>query len=179
MRATAGMLPPCGHACQATVLVDEGLQQPLMDVPASPAANTCSIIHGEQCELAESLQSMPAQPRHAPEQPGLREESASELQSQSPAGLQHQSLSGQGLKDRTVSGLQDACHSPQVQADVAAPLLYCGAGLPNAHLALTFEQLLLLSRGRSVDLVQHRVSSAGTSPIIGREDSAPCPCSLR
>ncbi len=69
----------------------------------------------------------------------------------------------------TVSGLQDECHCPQAQADAAAAMLYCGAGLPNAYLAITFDQLLLLSMGRSVDLVQDSASSAGTSCIICRE----------
>lgn len=169
MRATAGMLPPCGHACQATVLVDEGLQQPQMDVSASPAASTCSSIHEEQREPAESLQCVLAQPRQTQKQPGLREKSALELQFQSPAGLQHQSVPGQSPKGMTVSGLQDECQCPQAQADAAAALLYCGAGLPNAYLAITFDQLLLLSMGRSVDLVQDSASSAGTPCIICRK----------
>jgi hypothetical protein len=135
MRATAGMLPPCGHACQATVLVDEGLQQPQMDVSASPAASTCSSIHEEQREPAESLQCVLAQPRQTQKQPYL----------------------------------QDECQCPQAQADAAAALLYCGAGLPNAYLAITFDQLLLLSMGRSVELVQDSASSAGTPCIICRK----------
>lgn len=172
MYAPAGMLPPCGHACQATVLVDEGLQQPQIDVcSAFPAANACSI-HGKQHEPAESLQCVLAQPSQSPEQPGLPENSASQLQSQSPAGLQHHSVLGQSQKGMTVVGLQDECQHPGAQADAAAALLYCGAGLPNAYLAIMFDQLLLLSMGWSVDLVQDSASSAGSCCIIIREQSA-------
>ncbi len=173
MHAIAGMLPPCGHACQATVLVDEGLQQPQIDVSAFPAANSSSSsIHEEHREPAESLQCVLSQPRQTPEQPGLPENSASQLQSQSPAGLQHHSVLSQSPKGMTVSGLQDECQHPGTQADAAAALLYCGAGLPNAYLAITFDQLLLLSMGRSVDLVQDSASSAGNCCIICRVPSA-------
>ena len=175
MHAIAGMLPPCGHACQATVLVDEGLQQPQIDVSAVPAANTCSSIREEQREPAESLQCVLSQPRQAQEQPGLPENSASELQSHILTGLPHQSLSGQGPKGMNVSDLQDECQRPGAQADAAAPLLYCGAGLPNAYLAITFDQLLLLSMGRSVDLVQDSASSAGTSCIGLQEEQCAMP----
>ncbi len=170
LHAPAGMLPPCGHACQATVLVDEGLQQPQIDVSAFPAANSSSSsIRKEQREPAESLQCVLSQPRQMQEQPSLPENSASELQSHIPIGLLHQSVPGQGPKGMTVSGLQDECQQPGAQADAAAALLYCGAGLPSAYLAITFDQLLLLSMGRSVDLVQDSASSAGTSHISCRK----------
>ena len=169
MHASAGMLPPCGHACQATVLVDQGLQQPQIDVSAFSGANTCSSLHGKQLEPADSLQCILAQPRRTPEQPGLPENSAMELQSQSPAGLQHQSVPGQSPKGMTVHGLQNECQHANARADAAAALLYCGAGLPNAYLAITFDQLLLLSTGRSVDLVQDSASSAGTPCIFCRK----------
>ena len=92
--------------------------------------------------------------------------------SQSPAGLPHHSVLSQSPKGMTVSGLQDECQHPGAQADAAAALLYCGAGLPNAYLAITFDQLLLLSMGRSVDLVQDNASSAGNCCIICRVPSA-------
>ncbi len=135
MHAIAGMLPPCGHACQATVLIDEGLQQPQMDVSAFPAANSSSSsIHEEHREPAESLQCVLSQPRQTPEQPGLPENSASQLQSQSPAGLQHHSVLSQSPKGMTVSGLQDECQHPGTQADAALLMPWLSPPAPAALL---------------------------------------------
>lgn len=54
--------------------------------------------------------------------------------------------------------------------------LYCGAGLSDAYLALSFDQLLALSNGRAVDLVQSNAGQASTSrsrqPVHGMRRTA-------
>lgn len=157
---TAGTLPPCGHACQATVLIDEGLQQ-------SPGLLTCQTAssgqHAEGSTQAES-QLPPSAHSRAALQPQEHSHLHSVLGSGSPppsqAGLQCGSIDehvADSMADNTIQ------EGPCLQSQAAAGdgLLYCGAGLPNAYLAVTFSQLLRLSKGQAVDLAQ------STAPLAG------------
>ena len=165
---SAGVLPPCGHACQATVLLDEGLQ--------SQASSCCLALPSGSLALSDQLEGncSGAQP-HVP----------AELSS-APHDLLHSDLQGQPTPsprtqpgattwqkahagetmDRACLAARDeaqkaAAHQQELQAAAVNELLYCGAGLLNAYLAVTFDQLLLLSKGRAVDLVQSGASDPG------------------
>ena len=66
----------------------------------------------------------------------------------------------------TASQQEAGPQQPQAQRPVANQLLFCGAGLPNAYLAVTFDQLLLLSKGRAVDLVQSAAPCKGSRSLL-------------
>ena len=159
MLGTAGTLPPCGHACQATVLIHEGLQQS----PGLPSCHAASS--GQQTEGSTQAKSKLSPP---PSRVGLRLQERSHLHSVSGPGspppsqaeLQCGSTDEHIADSMTDNTIQEG-PCLQSQAAAADGLLYCGAGLPNAYLAVTFSQLLRLSKGQPVDLAQ------STAPLAG------------
>ena len=66
----------------------------------------------------------------------------------------------------TASQQEAGSQQPQAQGPLANQLLFCGAGLPNAYLAVTFDQLVLLSKGRAVDLVQRAAPCKGSRSLL-------------
>lgn len=172
----AGVLPPCGHACNAVVLVDQGLrsQQDLPHVqhmqqattnstPVDSALNTSPLQlpgkHNGTCDLgATGHTSRSTQ--------SLHEQAASTTQcatDHTQAGLD--CLSGPMLMQSAHPCMlgTDAAHlNNGVEEGPYGDTLYCGAGQSDAFLALSVDQLLALSKGQAVDLVQSGASQPNT-----------------
>lgn len=180
----AGVLPPCGHACSAVVLVDQGLcsLQDLPDVQLTHQATTNSIsvdtaldpsplqlpdLHSHLYVLGATEQtSTPAWSSHQPAASSMQ--SAIDHTQPYPEGLSsHMPLDSAHLG----TPLTEEAHLSSV-APQCSDTLYCGAGQSDAYLALSFDQLLALSNGRAVDLVQSNASQASMSgsrgPVHGR-----------
>lgn len=164
------MLPPCGHACNAVVLVDQGL---------------CAVPHAEPINQASDPP--PLQP------PGPHNHTHSDLGSTGQTSRPKQFASGQAAStthcalDHTQTCLAELPnHRPLPGAHACGPLtatgplscepdaaecddtLYCGAGQADAFLALSFDQLLAVSKGRAVDLVRCGAplpNEQGSSPV--------------
>ena len=165
----AGVLPPCAHACKAVVLVDQGLQPPPVPSHTQPRCQTADRQNSVENTSEAALLQPPAQqsctcvanednmrqmmsPQCASEQ---EEELQHSTTGQPPLGLEHKCSQGASCAVDLNQPQGGAGHpSPELQAAARHGSLYCGAGQPNAFLAVSFDQLLLLSKGQVVQLVQ-------------------------
>ena len=148
------MLPPCGHACNALVLVDQGLCLVPHAGPMNQATEPRLLqpldrhTHTEHGLAATGQTSRPKQFPH--EQAANTQHCAADHTQTCPAELtSHRSLPS------AHAPLTATAH-PRCEADAAEHdgTLYCGAGQADAFLALTFDQLLTVSKGQAVDLVR-------------------------
>ena len=163
------MLPPCGHACTAVVLVDQGLQPVPVPSHAQPncqaagrqrdpeSASEASLLQPlaqQSCTCATSVDEMRqmTSPKRAYEQAQELQQSTA---AQPPLAPEHRSSQVPSCPEHLSQPQGRARHpSLELQAAAGNDLLYCGAGQANAFLAVSFDQLLLLSNGQVMDLVQ-------------------------
>lgn len=181
----AGVLPPCGHACNAMVLVDQGLCS-LQDLP------DVQLTHQAATKSTPEDTALDPSPVQLPDTHSSLSGLGATEQMGTPAWSSHQQATSrmQCATDHTRTCPQEglSSHMPlnsacsgtpwteEAQLSSAAPqcsaTLYCGAGQLDAYLALSFDQLLALSNGRAVHLVQSDASQASTSgsrrPVHGR-----------
>lgn len=171
----AGVLPPCGHACNAVLLVDQGLC-PLQDLPdvqlthqaatnstpvdtaADPSSLQLPDLHNHMNGLGATEQM--GAPAWCPHQQAASRMQCATVHTQTcPKGLSnHMPLSSAHLGTPGTEKAHLSSAAPQ-----CIHTLYCGAGQLDAYLALSFGQLLALSHGRAVDLVQ----SGASQPSMG------------
>ena len=187
----AGVLPPCGHACNAEVLVDQGLrplqnlhhvqlmhQQPAtnnsMHVDSAPDPSPPQLPNQDSraCGLGATEQSRHHSGPTVPLQ-CLHQQAASRVQCASDhTQTSTDAPSNCGFMNSVHLGTSrtETVHPTSgVEAAQHTDTLYCGAGRSDAFLALSFDQLLALSNGLAVDLVQGGASQSNNSGCSGPE----------
>ena len=181
--ATAGVLPPCGHACHTVVLVDQGLS-PLQHPPHAQFTHqaTSESTHVD-CATETSPLQLPGHhglgateqsSRHSalivpPECPHWHAASGVQWPSDH-AQTCNNGPSSHALLNSAQLGTprtETAHLSSGVQAAQCTDTLYCGAGRLDSFLALSFHQLLALSNGQAVDLVQSCATQSNSDGSSG------------
>ena len=99
--------------------------------------------------------------------------------SQQGCSAQPETASRDGLLNYGAGSPQQSCVA-QSEAAIRAGLLYCGAGLPDAYLAVTVDELMLLSQGCALDITQHAGLTAGDNScnLCATRCQASLPCRL-
>ena len=181
----AGVLPPCGHACNTVVLVDQGLR-PLQHLPHVQLTHQATS-KSTHVDCAPDPSPLQVQGQHScTHGSGATEQSSHHIapipppmcpHQQADSRMQRPSHQTQTCKDSPSSHVHSAqlgtprtetAHlSAGVEAAQCTDTLYCGAGRVDAFLALSFDQLLALSNGQAVDLVQSGVSQSSSNGCSG------------
>jgi len=159
------------------VLVDQGLQQQhQIETQRSPSTSSTQTEHAlpdtymqavaqtpPSNAMQTQLASSPCSPFVTLTEPRVASDTALQC---SLAAMGSASSHSAGACVADTASQQKIAQHGQSQAASAEILLCCGAGLPNAYLELTFEQLLLLSKGQAVDLVHEAAPKTGARHLF-------------